>query len=167
MSPSIAIGTHVLYGKTGVCLVQERKDMRIGKKSSFYYVLLPIGDGRSSVYVPCDNEELVARMRPLLTRDEIDTLLSDADMEQQPWLEDRTARSNLYRAVMADGDRRQLIRVICCLFRKKHERMEQGKRLSTMDDAALHECVRLIDEEFSMVLNIPSADVMDYILERI
>ena len=45
--------------------------------------------------------------------------------------------------------------------------MEQGKRLSMMDDAALQECIRLIDEEFSMVLGIPRADVMDYILERI
>ena len=167
MTPSIAIGTYVLYGKTGVCLVQEQKDIRIGKQSSSYYVLLPVGDGRSSVYVPCDNEELVARMRPLLSREEIDVLLSDADTEKQPWLEDRTARSNLYRVVMAEGDRRQLIRVIFCLFRKKHERLEQGKRLSMMDDAALQECMRLIDEEFSMVLDIPRTAVVDYILERI
>ena len=167
MSQPITIGTHVLYGKTGVCLVKERKDIRIGKQSNSYYVLLPVGDGRSAVYVPCENEDLVARMRPLLTRDEIDSLLSDADTEKQPWLEDRTARSNLYRAVMADGDRRQLIRVICCLFRKKHERMEQGKRLSMMDDAALQEGMRLIDEEFSMVLSIPRNEVQAYILERI
>ena len=167
MSQPIAIGTHVLYGKTGVCLVQEQKTVKVGRESNTYYVLCPVSDGRSCVYVPCDNADLVARMRPLLTREEIDTLLSDADAERQPWLDDRNERAALYRTVSAEGDRRHLIRVICCLFRKKHERQELGKRLSTMDDAALQECMRLIDEEFSMVLNIPRSDVVNYILERI
>ena len=167
MSLPIAIGTHVLYGKTGVCLVQEQKTIKMGKESSLYYVLCPVSDVRSSVYVPCDNADLVARMRPLLTREEIDALLSDADEERQPWIEDRNERGALYRTVAAEGDRRRLIRVICCLFRKKHERQEMGKRLSLMDESALQECMRLIDEEFSMVLGIPRSEVVNYILERI
>lgn len=167
MNQSVAIGTYVLYGKTGVCLVQEQKAIRMGKESSMYYVLSPVSDGRSSVYVPCDNTDLVARMRPLLTHDEINALLTDADEEREPWTDDRNQRGALYRSVMADGDRRRLIRVICCLFRKKHERQEMGKRLSSMDEAALQECMRLIDEEFSMVLGIPRSEVVNYILERI
>jgi len=151
----------------GVCLVQEQKTIKMGKESSLYYVLCPISDGRSSIYVPCDNAELVARMRPLLTRVEIDALLSDADEERVQWIDDRAERAALYRSVATDGDRRRLIRVICCLFRKKHERQEQGKRLSAMDESALQECMRLIDEEFSMVLGIPRTDVPNYILERL
>lgn len=147
--------------------MQEQREVAIGKEKTVYYVLLPISDNRSSVYVPCDNGVLVARMRPLLTRTEIDALLSDADTEQQAWIEDRTARAALYRSVVSNGDCRQLIRVICSLMRKKQERQELGKRLSTMDESALQECMRLIDEEFSMVLDIPPAEVVDYILERL
>ena len=167
MSLPVAVGAHVLYGKTGVCLVQEQKAIKMGRETSLYYVLSPISDGRASVYVPCDNADLVARMRPLLTRAEIDALLSDADEERQPWIEDRNERGALYRAAASDGDRRRLIRVICCLFRKKHERQEMGKRLSLMDESALQDCMRLIDEEFSMVLGIPRSEVMNYILERL
>lgn len=167
MNPPIEVGTHVLYGKMGVCLVQEQKAIKMGKDSSLYYVLCPVSDGRSSIYVPCDNAELVARMRPLLTRDEINALLSDADEERVQWIDDRSARAALYRSVTADGDRRLLIRVICCLFRRKHERQELGKRLSAMDESALQECMRLIDEEFSMVLDIPRTEVVHYILERL
>ena len=167
MSQPIAIGTYVLYGKTGVCQVQEYKDVRIGRETCSYYVLAPVSDGRSSVYVPRDNAELVARMRPLLTREEIHTLLAAVDAENQPWLEDRNARTTLYRAVMTEGDRCRLIRVIGCLYRKKHERMELGKRLSMMDESALQECTRLIDEEFSLVLEIPRSEVPNYILEHV
>ena len=93
--------------------------------------------------------------------------MSDADAERQLWIDDRNERSALYRRVTAEGDRRLLIRVICCLFRKKHERQEMGKRLSMMDESALQECMRLIDEEFSLVLDIPRDEVVNYILERI
>lgn len=167
MSQSVQIGSHVLYGKMGVCLVQEQKTIKMGKESGLYYVLCPISDGRSSVFVPCDNEDLVSRMRPLLTQDEIDVLLSDADEQKLQWMDDRNERSALYRTVTNGGDRSMLIRLICCLFRKKHERQEMGKRLSAMDETALQECMRLIDEEFSMVLDIPRTEVVNYILERL
>ena len=167
MSQSFAAGSYVLYGKTGVCLVQEQKTITSGKESKLYYVLCPISDKRSSVFVPCDNDLLLAKMSPLLTQEEIDALLSDADSERMEWIDDRAARIAFYRTVMSGNDRRLLIRLICCLFRKKEEKMALGKRMSTMDEATLQECMRLIDEEFSMVLDIPSRQVVDYILQRI
>lgn len=167
MGQDVCIGSYVLYGKTGVCRVEEKTSIAMGKERNDYYVLNPVSDGRSSVFVPCENEALVAKMCPLMTREEIDALLSVADSERLEWVEDRTQRMAFYRTVMSGNDRRMLIRLICCLFRKKHERQEQGKRLSTMDDSTLQECMRLIDEEFSMVLDIPTSKVVDYILERL
>ncbi len=167
MGHSVTIGSYVLYGKTGVCMVQGQETITMGKESALYYVLNPISDGRSSVFVPCDNETLVSRIQPLMTREEIDLLLSDADDERMEWCDDRNQRMTLYRSVINSGDRRLLIRTICCLFRKKHEKQELGKRLSSMDESTLQECMRLIDEEFSMVLDIPRSEVVNYIRERL
>ncbi len=167
MSNTVQIGSYVLYGKTGVCLVQEKKSIALGKESSMYYVLCPVSDGHSSVFVPCDNEALVNKMCSLLTKEEIDALLSVADSEKLEWIEDRSQRMRFYRSVLSGNDRRMLIRLICSLFRKKHQRQEQGKRLSSMDESTLQECMRLIDEEFSIVLDIPQSQVVDYILERL
>ena len=163
MSEAAKIGTYVLYGKTGVCLIKEQTVMGGGT----YYVLSPISDSRSSVYVPCDNETLVARMRPLLTREEIDCLLSDADEVKLAWVDDRNERGMLYRTVLSGGDRKELVRLLCCLMRKKQERIAIGKRLSTMDENTLQECVRLVQEEFSMVLGIAAREVGPYIQERL
>ncbi|MBQ3202632.1 MAG: CarD family transcriptional regulator [Clostridia bacterium] len=163
MGDAAKIGTYVMYGKTGVCLVKEQTTMAGG----LYYVLSPVGDSRSSVYVPCGNAELLARMRPLLTRDEIDGLLSDVDSVKLAWVEDRNERAMLYRAVTGGGDRKELVRLLCCLMRKKRERMEIGKRLSSMDENFLQECVRLVQEEFSMVLGIAASEVGPYIQERL
>ena len=167
MSQPFRVGDYVLYGKTGVCLVQEQKSIAMGKESNLYYVLFPVSDGRSSVFVPCNNESLVGKMSPLLKREEIDVMLSDADSQRIEWIEERNQRITFYRTVMSGNDRRMLIRLIICLYRKKQERQEVGKHLSAMDESTLQECVRLIDEEFSMVLNIPRSQVSEYILKRI
>lgn len=163
MSDVANIGTYVLYGKTGVCLIKEKIIMDGGQ----YYVLNPIGDSRSSVYVPCDNDMLVARMRPLLSREEIDALLSSADEVKREWVDDRNERALMYRAVTGSGDRKELVRLLVCLMRKKQERIALGKRLSSMDENVLQECVRLVQEEFSMVLGIDAKDVGPYIQERL
>ena len=163
MSDAAKIGTYVMYGKTGVCLVKEQIAMSGGQ----YYVLNPVSDSRSSVFVPCDNPDLVARMRPLLTGEEIENLLSDADDVRLEWLDDRNERAMLSRTVLGGGDRRELVRLLCCLMRKKVERLQIGKRLSTMDENFLQECVRLVQEEFSMVLNIEKKEVGPYIEARL
>lgn len=163
MSEAAKIGTYVLYGKTGVCLVKEQTVMNGGQ----YYVLSPVSDSRSSVYVPLSNDELVGRMRPLLTREEIDLLLSRADEVRMEWPEDRNERATLCRGVLCGGDRKELVRLLCCLMRRKVERIEMGKRLSSMDENFLQECVRLVQEEFSMVLGIPAREVGPYIQERL
>ena len=163
MSEVAKIGTYVMYGKTGVCLVKEKTTMA----GAPYYVLAPVGDSRSSVYVPGNNPDLLARMRPLLTRDEIDALLSDVDTVRMAWIDDRNERAMLYRAVTGGGDRKELIRLLACLMRKKQERIAMGKRLSSMDEGFLQECVRLVQEEFSMVLGITEKEVGPYIQERL
>lgn len=163
MSDAAKIGTYVLYGKTGVCLVKEQTTMAGG----LYYVLSPVSDSRSSVYVPCGNAELMARMRPLLTREEIDRMLSDVDTVRLAWIDDRNERAMLYRTITGSGDRKELVRLLACLMRKKQERIAIGKRLSAMDENFLQECVRLVQEEFSMVLGITVKEVGPYIQERL
>ena len=163
MSEAAKIGSYVLYGKTGVCLVKEQAVMNGGQ----YYVLSPISDRHSSVFVPCANEELVGRMRPLLSREEIDVLLSNADEVRLEWLDDRNERATFCRGVLGGGDRKELVRLLCCLMRRKIERIEMGKRLSAMDENFLQECVRLVQEEFSMVLGISQREVGPYIQERL
>lgn len=163
MSDVTKIGTYVMYGKTGVCLVKEQITM----SGELYYVLTPVGDSRSSVYVPCHNPDLLARMRPLLTREEIDALLSEVDTVRLAWIDDRNERAMLYRTITGSGDRKELVRLLACLMRKKQERIAIGKRLSSMDENFLQECVRLVQEEFAMVLGITAREVGSYIQERL
>lgn len=75
MCKQFAAGERVVYGKMGVCLVTDRQVMAFGGESEEYYILQPQRDPRSSIYVPCGNALLMAKLRPLLSKEEIDTIL--------------------------------------------------------------------------------------------
>ena len=48
----------VFYGTTGVCVVERMETKKIGRESKDYYVLKPVAQCSSTVYVPTDNEVL-------------------------------------------------------------------------------------------------------------
>lgn len=168
MSDRFENGQYVVYGKLGVCRVTDKQVLAFGgAEKAEYYILTPLRDSRSSVYVPCENAVLMARLRALLTKDEIDTMLSQVTDEEIAWVEDRGERSKRYRAIISEGDRRQLIRLARCLYAHKKQREQTGKGLPAADDAFLQECVRLIGEEFELALGITAEQVGDYIRERV
>lgn len=157
-------GAYVVYGKTGVCCVEGCKEMAFtGADKMMYYVLHPHRDPSSSVYVPCNNEILMSRMRPILTKGEIDDLLRGARWNEVSWVEDKNERLEQYRAILSEGDRCRIICLVRCLFEAQRERVADGKKLSSADEQLLKECVRLVAEEFSIVLGISPEQVDRYI----
>lgn len=160
--------TYVVYGKTGVCRIEDRRVMEFSTPGGEeYYVLSPASDPRSFVYVPCQNEQLVARIRPLLTKPEIDTLLAEACQQPLEWPEDKAERQIIFREMLSGGDRAQLLRLIRCLYQKRQEKIGAGKRLSSSDETLLQECVRLLEQEFSFSLGLTRSQVVEYIRERL
>ncbi len=162
------VGQLVVYGKMGVCRVIDCTMMSFdAADKSEYYVLEPLRDKRSVVYVPCDNAMLMARIRPLLTRAEIDALLAGVSETEVAWVDDRVERASTFRRILGAGDRQQIVRMVHCLLHKRAEKAAAGKRLSGADEAVLQECMRLIEEEFSLTLEIPTEEVAAYIEHRL
>lgn len=70
----LAVGQTVVYGTQGVCTVREISMLKLGKTKGEYYVLSPVDDPGSTVYVPTANEKLMGKLRPVLTEKEADAL---------------------------------------------------------------------------------------------
>lgn len=163
------IGDHVVYGSSGVCLVEEIRTCRLSQDMPLeeYYILKPIHSSTSTVYVPIANRTLCAKMRPILSRMEIDCLLESASREKFAWIEDRKERTATFREMLAGGDRRQLILLVDCILRRIEETGRGRRKVSTTDHDILQAAERAIREEFSFSLGIPPEQVSDYILQRL
>ena len=73
MTRKFDVNDYVIYGKSGLCFVKEIKKMRMANGPlSDYYILNSATGNAVTIYVPCDKENLVAKMRRPMTKEEID-----------------------------------------------------------------------------------------------
>ena len=71
---TFSAGDTLVYGTQGVCRIKEISTLQFGKTQTEYYILTPVADERSVVYVPTGSEKLVSKMRELISREELDEL---------------------------------------------------------------------------------------------
>ena len=161
------IGSFVIYRSEGVCVVTDIRIENFGTigKEEQYYILTPINDGKSTVFVPLANERLVSFMRPLMSADEINAMADGLRDERMEWLPDSRGRNNAFRDVLSRGDRREL----CVLVNTVNERLEQiavqGKKAGSTELSALSKAEKMLYEEFRVTTDISSIEQISLLLK--
>ena len=151
-------GDVVVYGSQGICRITGTEKMRVGGKSTVYFILNPVYRKNSKIFVPSDNEKLMEKMHSVIEKAAEDT---------SEWIENDAERKDFFKSALASGDRGKIINVIKTIRLHKTEREESGKRLHQSDEAFLKEAEALIYEEFAVVLGIEPVKVLDYIMDEI
>ncbi|MBR4287843.1 MAG: CarD family transcriptional regulator [Clostridia bacterium] len=153
------VGDTVRYGQSGICKIEEICDMTFGGTTQRYYVLMPLFKMGSMVYVPVENAELVSRMLPPLTREEVDSAIRAVREKKVEWIRDFRRRSEFAKKALSSGDRTEALYLIKSIYHHKKEIMGQGARIHTTDDYFLKDAETLIFNEFSFVLDRSYEDI--------
>ncbi len=153
----------VVYGKNGICLVEDIKDMQFGGDKGTYYVLRPKLSPSSTVYVPLSKPNLVSKMRSVMTVKELDGIIELAKNNQLEWIEDKAERQSKFNSIILNGNSAELLLLAQAIHIKKAEKEAQGRQLSSSDEGILKTALRLIEEEFSFSLKCGADEVREYI----
>ena len=94
------ISDYVCYGATGVCQITGTKKERISGVTKEYYVLKPVFNENSAVYVPMDSPVLVEKMRPVLSATEIKKLITNAKKRNDEWIINDFRRSKQFKEAL-------------------------------------------------------------------
>lgn len=170
MSQTFTAGMHIRYGGTGICLIDRIEDMEYPGSSEprRCYVLRPLRNPGIEVSVPMDKPLLCERMKPLLTKNEIDGMLEAAVMaDVLPWNDDRKLRAQEFKRILAGGEATQLLALVRCILLHRTALKERGKHLTAADDNARKEAERMLDEEFAFSLGMKSDEASAYICDKL
>lgn len=167
MSEAFHVGDHVSYACNGVCRVEDIRADQVGSGEKTFYILKPVADPGSTIFVPVDSAPLLAKMQPLPSRAEIDALIRSARADAMAWEENRKIRAAQFQATIKACDLRELLRLTCCIYQHKQQLNALGKKLPASDDAALHRAEALIENELSFVLSLSREQVGPYIQEKL
>lgn len=155
-----SIGSYVIYRAEGVCVISDIREESfgaIGEKNK-YYILSPLSDDRSTVFVPVDNEKLCSMIRRLLSADEIMELSASLREERIEWIPDSRGRNLRYKEILSLGDRRDIIVLANSILAIMKEGKASDKRLTGTDENALRRSKKMLFEEFRTTTDIASEE---------
>lgn len=163
------IGQTVSYGTMGICTIEDIRQealSRAGTQKQEYYVLRPMATPTCITYVPTTNKTLTARMRPVMTKEQIDALIDGVHGRDMEWIEDTRQRTDAWQKILSGGISGELLLLVACLYTEKQKKSREGKKFCATDEKIMSGAERMIGEEFSCALNIPPNDVPAYIARR-
>lgn len=157
----------VRYGAHGVCKVEDITEKNFNGEAIRYYVLRPIYNDTSTIYVPIHNHALTQNMRKVLSKEELQSLIQTMPQKESLWIENEEVRKAQYQEILASGNRTGLIGMLKALYLHQREQQEKGRRLHMSDDHFFKEAEKMLHEEFALVLGIPRDQVVPYILKQL
>ena len=156
-------GDRVVYGVHGVCSISAIETQYINRKRVEYYVLIPLNQPEARFMVPTQNQTAVSKLRPLLTKDQIDALFSSDLPCDFVWISDEHKRKQRYRELVSVADRTNLIAMIRALRQHQIRQIESGRKFHMSDENFLRDAEKIISSEIAYVMGISQSDALNYI----
>ena len=163
------IGDNIVYGASGVMTIVDIREEVFADAPRLYYILRPtLLRTESFTYVPVDNEALVSNMRPLLSKEEILSLIRSAkDIQPIEWVSENRARQEYFKKIMESGNREMLVAMIRAIDENALRREAEGKKSFLSDESARAKAEKLLHSEFSVVFGISEEDVPTFIEQQV
>ena len=157
----------VLYGTHGICRIADIEERDFTGSTKTYYVLKPVKDEKSTIYVCVHNEKAVQQMRQIMSADEIREMIRNMPDEAAEWIENKNERNEKYKAILNSGDRYALVRMIKSLYLHRQQQKELGKKMHLTDEKFFKDAERMLHEEFAAALNIKPEQVLPFIMGQL
>ena len=152
-----------MYGVHGVCRVIGTEKQLVNRKRSTFLVLEPLSHSESRFYLPTENPTALAKLKSVLSADELTALINSAEVRQDVWIQEESRRKQHYRELIGSGDRVALLQMIRTLYRYKEEQLASGRKFHQSDDNFLRDAEKLIASEISLVLQLSTEDARNYL----
>lgn len=157
------MGDVVLYGIQGICKISGIEVKQIGKTALDYYVLNPVFNESTALFVPVDNEKLTTKMQNILGIKEVKQLIEKAQQISVLEICDEATKRERYREILSSGNREELISLIKTIRLEREKRSKLNKKLNMSDEQTLYKAERLLFNEIAYVLEIEPQEVQKMI----
>ena len=163
-----SIGDTVMYGGTGVCVVEDITTMKLSgmDRPREYYVLRPKYQS-GIIQTPVDGNKIP--IRPVLTRTQAEALVDTIPEVSAVICTEKnlSALRNHYQQQLSSFDCVDLIRMTKSIYAKKKDAESRQKKIGMTDEKYLRRAEDLLFGELAVALDIPREAVTEYIADRL
>lgn len=160
-------GEKVIYSVNGVCEITDITEKVFGKTVMRYYVLKPISNNEATLFVPVNNENLVRKMKRLMTQSQLDKVLNDISAKEVEWNSNEVIRKEEFRNTISFGNISEILILLKSIWLHRRTQNSKGRKLHISDEMYLREAEKIIKEEISTVIGVEQDDVIPYVKNKI
>lgn len=157
----------VMHITNGICKIKDIQEKTFTQnENQKYYVLQPVFETGVTLFVPIENNP--PRIRALLTKEEISEMMQTlANQQDRNWINDDNQRLSHFKTVLKNGDQQEILSMLHMIYLKQMQKKQSGKKLRFTDERVKNAAEKLVQQEFSYVLQIPQEKVPDWICSQI
>ena len=153
-------GDKIIYGQTGVCIVEDICEKTLIRNSTRrYYILKPIFQSNNIIYAPVDNEKVL--MRYVITKDEAESLINKI-----PDIRDKIIEEALQNTDNANSNEKfdkyecsDLAAAAIKMQNKKQNARRLKKKMGYTDEKNMKNVEELLFGELAVALELNIEDV--------
>ena len=160
-------GDYVLKIPEGICKIADIGYFDISGMNTDkqYYILVPIKDDTSKVYIPVENAG--EKLRSIISKDDAMQFIKSIPDINTKDIANEKMREQEYKSAILSGDHEKLVSIIKLIYARKCERINQGKKVTAIDDRYFKQAEDILFSELSFVLNVPKENMEQFIADTI
>ncbi len=160
------IADKVVYGETGVCLIEDICEREfIKKQKKMYYVLRPVQSDGNVIYAPIENRKIA--MRKIITKNQAENLIKCIPTIIENINADAELTMQDYKNEIISHNLDKLVELTARIYNKKKCVQLQKKRLNSIDEKYMKIAENLLFGELAEALEINIDEVQAYISKNI
>lgn len=160
-------GERVVYGIHGVCDIIGRETQKIDGKEVTYLVMEPLTQPGSRYMVPSHNPAAMAKLKKMMTREEMEVLMQSDSIRQDCWIQDESHRKQTYRELISSGDRERLMSMVHTLYQHKEKQAACGRKVHLCDDNFLRDAEKLLAGEAAFVMGLSQDEARQFVRQKL
>lgn len=157
----------VVYGIQGVCKIVSTEMKKVDRKNVEYFVLESVQQPGSRYYIPTQNQTALSKLRPVITRQELDRYLKEPIDFCQDIFADENSRKLKYREWIASSRFHILFSATRAVLRYRNMQLLMGRKLHLCDESFLKDAEKILCGEISAVLSVSLSDARNYLNEYV
>ena len=160
-------GDYVICGNNGICSVEDTTTLNISgvDKNRKYYLLKPLYQSGSTVYIPVDTAQ--QSLRKALSKQEAQQLIGSIPHISLIPLANEKTLERTYKEYMHEGTCEALVKLIKTIYLRKEKRIQKGAKVTAVDSRYFKLAEDFLYGELSVSLNMPREEVKSYIVSCI
>lgn len=154
------IGEKIVYGQTGVCVVEDISEKELIKNvKKQYYTLRPVFRSNNTIYAPVDNKNVF--MRKIISANEANQFIKSIPEIRRDALAD--TENTDYKAELETHNCRELAFIAFKVRNKKQEARRQNRKLGFSDEKYLKIAEDLLFGELAVALGAEPDEIQSII----